>query len=509
MTTDAANHNFPCPTRPAAGAKADLPTGTFSALPTKPRFLGARVAASGALAALLLSLATAAGLGDEPAKLSARPSPGWLTQGVIYQIWLRGFTPEGTLSAATKRLPQVAALGANIIYLSPICLQDDDMRREFWSARQKASGTNNPRNPYRIKDYNKVDPEYGTEADLREFIATAHKLKLRVLLDLVYFHCGPTSVLLEHPEFIKHNAAGKISTGAWCFPVLDFNNRGLREHLWANMVHWVKDFQVDGFRCDVADAVPLDFWEEARTRLTPLRADLVILSEGQRAGDQVKAFDINYGFSWYDAAQSIFVKDNPASSLRKVWEKQAAQRPLGARFMRYTENHDLVNDLLRVDAICGERGAQAMAVINFTIDGVPLLYNGQEIGDTSLQSIFARWPVCWAAACLPKAAAKYAFYKKLCDLRRNDATLTEGQTIWLENDQSDDVVAFLRRTPRGEILSVVNLSRHKVKVRVTLPDGDKATYGSLLSDRATLVASPGGAVLELGSFGYFVGKHPG
>ena len=488
MAATAANRNLPCSARFTAGATGGLPTR--------------------ALAALLLSLATAAALGVEPAKVSARPSPEWLTRGVIYQIWLRGFTPEGTLSAATKRLPQVADLGANIIYLSPICLQDDDMRREFWSTRQKASGTNNPRNPYRIKDYNKVDPEYGSEADLREFVATAHKLKLRVLLDLVYFHCGPTSVLIEHPEFFKHDAAGKISTGEWHFPVLNFKSQGLREHLWANMIHWVKDFDVDGFRCDVAGMVPLDFWEEARKRLDRIRPDLVILAEAEAPADQLKAFDIDYGFSWYFAAiLPVFAKGEPASTLRKIWERQNAAWPRGARFMRFTENHDIVNDLLRVDVVCGERGAQATAVINFTIDGVPLVYNGQEIGDTSLQSIFARWPVCWAAACLPKAADKYAFTKKLCDLRRTDATLAEGQTIWLDNDRPDAVVSFLRRTQAGEILSVVNLSNRKVKVRVSLPDSVKAAYGSLLCDRATLAASPGGAAIELGNFGYFVGKN--
>ncbi|MBM3888156.1 MAG: hypothetical protein FJ388_03420, partial [Verrucomicrobia bacterium] len=236
----------------------------------------------------------------EPAKslstLQARPSPEWLTRGVMYQVWLRGFTPEGTLRAATKRLPQVAELGANIIYLCPVQLADPDMRQEFWSKRQKASGTNNPRNPYRIKDYNRVDPEYGSEADLREFIATAHKLGMRVLMDLVYFHCGPTSPLMNERDFIQRDESGKAVTGGWNFPRLNFNSRGLREHLWANMAHWVKDFDADGFRCDVSDAVPLDFWEEARTRLEPLRPDLVMLAEGQRQDDQLKAFDINYNF---------------------------------------------------------------------------------------------------------------------------------------------------------------------------------------------------------------------
>ena len=139
---------------------------------------------------------------NNPAVSSVRPAPEWLTHGVIYQIWLRAFTPEGTLEAAKARLPEVASLGATIVYLPPVYLQDDDMRREFWSSRQRSCGANNPRNPYRVKDYDLIDPEYGTEDDLKAFIAEAHRLGLRVLMDLVYFHCGPTCVLAER-GFLK------------------------------------------------------------------------------------------------------------------------------------------------------------------------------------------------------------------------------------------------------------------------------------------------------------------
>ena len=103
-------------------------------------------------------------------KLNTRPSPKWLTQGVMYQIAPRSFTDEGTLKAATEKLPHIADLGATVVYLLPIFLQDDDTRRETWSPRQKQSGANSPYNPYRIKDYNRIDPEYGTETDLHNFV---------------------------------------------------------------------------------------------------------------------------------------------------------------------------------------------------------------------------------------------------------------------------------------------------------------------------------------------------
>jgi glycosidase len=440
-------------------------------------------------------------------RLPARSAPPWLTRGVIYQVWLRSFTSEGTLRAAEKRLASVADLGATVIYLGPVCLQDADMRQEFWSVRQKASGTNNPRNPYRIADYNRIDPEYGTDADLRSFIATAHKLNLRVLIDLVYFHCGPTSVLVEQPDFIVRDASGKPLTGEWHFPRLNFASPRLREYLWANMEQWVKDFDADGFRCDVADAVPLDFWEEARRRLDRLRPDLVILAEGQRKADQLKAFDLNYNFDWHRAALAVVRSGQPASSLRALWQKMADVRPRGARFIRYTENHDIVNDMERAEVVCGERGAAALAVVHFTLDGVPLLYNGQEIGDTSPQSIFARWPVAWQTACLPKPQAKYAFFRKLCQLRRTEPALTTSDVVWLNHNQPDTVLAFLRSTSREWIVAVTNLSNRKIDVQIELPRGAPTPFAPLLVDRAGATVIDKKLSVKLDGFGYFVGKH--
>ncbi len=464
------------------------------------------IAAIGLLAGVLWAQET------KPLPLSqrqARVSPEWLTQGVMYQVWLRAFTPEGTLRAAAKRLEQVAASGATIVYLSPVCLQDDDVRREFWSERQKACGLNNPRNPYRIKDYNAVDPEYGTEADLHAFIAEAHRLKLRVLMDLVYFHCGPTSALMEHPEFFKKDKDGKVSTGQWHFPVLNFDAPALREHLWANMAHWIKDFNVDGFRCDVSDAVPLDFWEQARERLTLLRPDLVILAEGERKADQLAAFDVNYSFVWYYETRDVFAQKKPASALRALWEKTRNDRPQGARFIRFTENHDFANDTTtnRVEKLWSHNGAAAMLAVNFTLDGVPFLYNGQEVADAAPQSIYARWPVAWAAGETPAGKARFAFCQKLCAMRRDELALTQGSVTWLDNDAPDAVLSYVRTLGSEQILTVVNLAGRPVNVQVAVPKAHEATFRVLLASGAkedSVKSEKRTFVLD--GYGCFVGK---
>ncbi|MBI5395148.1 MAG: hypothetical protein HZA91_07610, partial [Verrucomicrobia bacterium] len=192
----------------------------------------------------------------------------------------------------------------------------------------------------------------------------------------------------------------------------------------------------------------------------------------------------------------------PAASLRALWQKMRDERPRGARFIRYTENHDIVNDLLRAEVVLGERGAAAMTAVHFTLDGVPLLYNGQEIGDTSLQSIYARWPVRWEAACLPKAKAKFTFHQKLCQLRRTEPALASGEVVWLDNDQPDAVLSFLRRAGSEEIVTVASLSNRKLKARIELP----GKFNPLVSDGAKPGAAAGKLTLELDACSYFVGK---
>ncbi|MBO7310659.1 MAG: hypothetical protein J6U86_04630, partial [Clostridia bacterium] len=133
-----------------------------------------------------------------------------LSKKIIYQIVFKMFTVEGTIKAATEKLKHVADIGIDIIYLSPFFEADDDMDRSAWSERQIRSGMNNPKNPYRISDYFKIDPEYGDESDLEEFVKTAHGLGLKVIFDLVYMHCGPGKFVREHPTFVQRDENGNI-----------------------------------------------------------------------------------------------------------------------------------------------------------------------------------------------------------------------------------------------------------------------------------------------------------
>ncbi len=432
----------------------------------------------------------------------ARPSPEWVTRGVMYQIQPRAFTPEGTLKAATARLPKLAELGIDIVYLCPVFVSDDDPDTRGWSPRQRASKLNNPRNPYRMKDYYHVDPEYGTDADLKAFIAETHKLRMRVLLDMVYLHCGPRAVFLqEHPNFVKRDQEGKIVAAGWGFPAMDFSNPELREYLWKNMEYWVQEFGADGFRCDVSDGIPLDFWETARDRLDKIQPEVCLLAEGTRREDQLKAFDLDYGwgFKW----------DDPAS-IRKQWEKMRDERPRGgARFIRFIDNHDIANDAWhnRVEKAWGTPRVHATLVVLFTLDGVPFLYNGQEVADTARHSIFGRLPIDWANGDTPAGKARFAFCQQLCEIRHAERALTGGELAWVDNDAPQAVLSYQRSFENERVLTLVNLAGRQVRVEISMPAEQTAGLRQLLGQGARMETASGGKrAFVLEGYGFFVGK---
>lgn len=435
----------------------------------------------------------------------ARPFPAWLKRSVMYQIFLRRFTAEGTLKAAEAKLPQLAELGVDLLYLCPICVADPDMDRTGWSPRHHASGSENPRNPYRISDYYTIDPEYGSDQDLHDFVQTAHALGMRVLLDIVFFHCGPAAVFLDgNPDFVVREADGTVKVGSWRFPMLNFASNELREYLWDNLEYWLREFAVDGYRCDVSSAVPLDFWEEARQRLERLNPEVIVLSEGERKADQLYAFDMNYTFAWCNRVlPPVFRGEAPASTLRESWETLAKEYPAGALLIRYTDNHDIANDAFenRPERAWTHAGMDAALTLTHTLDGIPFLYNGQEIADEVRHSIYKgiAETVQWERAESEIGRQRFALVQQLCQLRHGEKALAEGKVVWLDHDAPEAVLAFLRDTGDEQILVVVNT--RKEAISATLPVGN-GSFDTLVSAQAAVAEGKA----QLGPFGFFVGK---
>ena len=189
-------------------------------------------------------------------KSLARPVRDWVRDGVVYEIYPRAFSPQGNFNGITARLDDLKDLGVTILWLMPI----------HPIGQEKKKGTIG--SPYAVRDYYGINPDYGTKDDLKKLISEAHRRGMKVIIDIVANHTSWDSVLMKHPEFYKRDAKGNITYPYDWFDIaaLDYRSPELRRYMTDMLKYWVREFDLDGFRCDVAGEVPTDFWENARTR---------------------------------------------------------------------------------------------------------------------------------------------------------------------------------------------------------------------------------------------------
>jgi len=459
---------------------------------------GARPAVSAAIrrafvVVFLLSVSLVS-LSAQNMSFGARPArtvPTWLYQSSIYELWVNAFSKEGNLRGAIPGLKHIADLGANIVYLGPI-----------------AKRTANPDgSPYSIADYNAIDPGVGTAQDLHDFVAAAHQLHLKVMLDIVYYHTAPDNVMMKDPSFYVKTQDGQIARGFWPQPLPDYNNPQVRKYLVDSLVHWVRDFGIDGFRCDVGGGVPESFWVQAREALDKLNPQVILLSESDRPDDQLQAFDINYNFQGYLALMKVMRDGAPAIDIRNAWEQMRATFPQGARFIRYDDNHDWPRAVMQL----GEKGAYLAQVLDFTLDGIPFIYNGQEVNDPHATPWRKLVPIRWSDPANPADEKSIedteAAYKRLFAMRNSEPALTSGSLIWVDNTQPDSVLSFIRKKGDTQILVILNLSNRDVHVTINLPVMDYYAVQNLLSPGKTWFSLYSGRVsADLRAYDYVVGK---
>jgi len=398
---------------------------------------------------LLVASSSWQGTAQQPArdvsKDSARPTREWVRDAVIYEIYPRAFSAEGNFNGITSQLNRLKELGVTILWLMPI--------HPIGQEKKKGSIGS----PYAVRDYYAISPAYGTKEDLKRLITEAHQRGMKVIIDIVANHTSWDSVLMKNPDFYKHDAKGNITYPYDWFDIaaLNYNNQQLRRYMTDMLKYWISEFDLDGFRCDVAGEVPTDFWENARTELEKIKPDIVMLAEAHKAELLVKAFDLDYSWPLHNALTDVLQGREPASDIRAAWEEEVHKWPRNSLHMRFSDNHDERRAIARF----GERGALAASVLVFTLDGVPLLYNGQEVGDTTesgAPALFEKLPIFWSIA--ERRPEFPRFYKQIMDLRRSSNALRRGSLEWLENSGDTRVLTYLRRTNDEEMLIAINLS---------------------------------------------------
>ncbi len=450
-------------------------------------------------------------LEEDCSKLEARKIPDELAASVLYQISLRTFTAQGTLKEAQKILPHLKNLGVDIVYLCPINLSDDDTDKRFWSKGQRKFGM--PKNPYRIKDYETIDPEYGTPEDLKNFVDAAHSNGIRVLLDAVFYHCGPKTTLAEiNPDFIRRDDSGEMLLGKWNFPEINYDNPELCRYMCKILVDYMQKYDIDGYRTDAEWYVPPSFWDEAARELRAIKPDAIMLAESERPRAQISAYDANYSYRYQDVLAEVFGENKSAAKIVEAERENKALFPKGARQIRTRENHDTahVAEDKRPDNAWKDGAFEASFVLSFTLDGIPMIYNGNEIADGSKHNpfhnrFFGKTSLDWSNALTPRGAERFALMKKLIDVRKKTPALFKGETFWLENSAPDSALTFVRKHGSSIYAIVINTKETPLAVSAKLDVIKVSKILSVpLSKLAECVVSEGLFRAKLGGFGYAI-----
>lgn len=375
----------------------------------------------------------------------ARNAPSWLRESVIYEIYPRAFSASGDFNGITAQLDPLKDLGVNILWLMPIHPIGEKLKKGTLGS------------PYAIKDYYGINPEFGSTNDFRRLIKEAHGRGLRVILDLVANHTAWDNVMIAHPEFYKQDANGKVipPVPEWTDVAgLNYANPKLREYMINMLKFWLTEYDVDGYRCDVAHMVPADFWEQARVELEKVKPEVLLLAEASRPELLVKAFDLDYSWPLHATLNKVLLEGAPATDLRRSWEETRRQFPRGSLHMRISDNHDEARAVARF----GIRGALAAQVFMMTLDGVPLLYNGMESGDATESgdpALFEKMPVFWNPKERPPLRD---IYRDLIKLRKQYAPFPSDRVTWLRSSNEADFMAFMRHDNKDEFVVVINFS---------------------------------------------------
>lgn len=375
----------------------------------------------------------------------------WSHNTNIYEVNVRQYTVEGTFNAFAQSLPALKEMGVKTLWFMPITP----------IAQKKMKGLMG--SYYACSDYISINPEFGSLDDFKNLVKQAHEMGFKIILDWVANHTGWDHLWTkEHPEyFLKDSATNdfKIASGMDDIIELDYKNPALRQAMKDAMKFWVTECDIDGFRCDLAFWVELDFWKEARKELDAVKP-LFWLGEFDELEkpEYGEAFDASYTWTWMHRTEDFYKKQEPLDTLLTILKKYD---DLGDSTMRvwFTTNHD-ENSWNGTEYEKYGNMAKALAVFSATWNGVPLLYSGQELPNVKRIKFFEKDVIDWTGE-----NALSDFYKVLLHLRTNNTALRSGdpavQTFRIKTSDPKNIFAYLRKNGSKEVLVLLNLSGQK------------------------------------------------
>ena len=367
----------------------------------------------------------------------------WANSANIYEVNTRQYTPEGTFAAFAKHLPRLKDMGVEILWfmpITPISLE----------GRQGSLGSY-----YAVADYTGINTEFGTLDDFKNVVQQAHHLNMKVIIDWVANHTGLDNAWSKkYPDWYKRDENGNFTEANGWVDVIDlnYNNHDMRAAMIAAMKYWMTETSIDGFRCDMAHLVPLDFWIEARTECDTLRP-MYWLAETDTE-EYLQVFDASYAWEWMVDSTAVVKHRMTTEKMMSVLMKYATQCSNHSQKLMFTTNHD-ENSWNGTEYEKYGDAAKAFAVFTSTWRGIPLIYSGQELPNYKRLKFFDKDQIEWTN----EMPALHNFYKALLMLRKRcNVFHCAADLLLLETGQTDKIVAYLSKFNNQKALMLFNFS---------------------------------------------------
>jgi len=392
--------------------------------------------------------------------------PEWSKNSVLYEVNIRQYTPEGTFRAFESHLPRLKELGVDILWIMPI--HPISMKN-----RKGSLGSY-----YAVKDYKAINPEFGNLDDFKSLVNKAHELGFKVIIDWVANHTGwDNNWITEHKDWYTQDSLGNVipPNPDWKdIADLNFDSKPMRHAMIDAMKYWVKETNIDGFRCDVAWGVPKDFWEAATASLDSIKPVYMLAEDEDHPDFLKKAFVSNYTWKLHHLMNDVAQGKKSAADIQKYYTDSVSKYAAGSFPMQFISNHDENSWAGSEYERMGE-AVKTFATLTFTLEGIPLIYSGQEAGLKKRLLFFEKDTINW------KNLEMQNFYQSLVKLKHNNEALwngtSGGASKFLTTNAPAKVLAFVREKDKSQVVSVFNFSAEPVEFTLQVPqDGEYKEY---------------------------------
>lgn len=415
---------------------------------------------------------------------TAFPIIPWGNGTNIYEVNIRQYTKEGTLKAFMDHIPRLCDMGVEIFWLMPITPISVEKRQGTYGSYYAASS------------YIDIDPAYGTTADFKELIKEAHDCGLKVIIDWVANHTGyDHQWTVQYPAWYRKDDLGKFTGLYGWIDVIDLNYEipEMRAEMIRSMKYWIKEFDIDGFRCDMARTVPLDFWVEARGQCDALKP-LFWLAECEIL-EYHEAFDVTYGWEVMRATEKYMKKEIRLPDIITILNSYA-RYPVGSKKLLFTSNHD-ENTYWGTEYEKYGIDAKAMAVFTCTWPGIPLVYSGQEKPNKKRLPFFEKDFINWE-----DKVELHDFYKTMLTLRKKNKALQESASVLIIPSNHPDVLVYLCRRQQDKVLVLLNFSKEQALFHFNHP-AITGEYIDLFSGKTTPIGRKESFSFEPGQYAVY------